>query len=58
MPVCPMCKEDVDEMIIVKVDGKRKKVCEDCADILAENAAVAEESESAIQNMMEFKGRR
>ncbi len=58
MPTCPVCKEDVDEMEIVIVSGKRKKVCEDCADELREQAAVAEESESVVQNMMGFKGRR
>ncbi len=58
MPKCSMCKEDVDELTVVSVKGKSKKVCEDCAEILEEKAAVAEASESAVQNMMEFKGRR
>ena len=58
MPKCPECKEDVDEMVIVNVDGKRRKVCDDCAEELREQAMVAEESESVVQNMMGFKGRR
>ncbi len=58
MPKCSMCKEDADEMTIVKVNGVRKKVCEDCADLIEEKASVAEESESVVQNMMGFKGRR
>jgi ribosome-binding protein aMBF1 (putative translation factor) len=53
-----MCKESVDELTVVTVNGKSKKVCDDCAEVLEEKAAVAEESESAVQNMMGFKGRR
>ena len=40
------------------VDGKTKKLCEDCADLAHEKDAVAAESESVVQNMMGFKGRR
>ncbi len=58
MPTCRVCKDDVDEVITVKVGGKRWKVCEDCADRLEEEAAIAEESESVVQDMMGFKGRR
>lgn len=42
----------------VKVDGKARKVCADCADRLREEAEVAEASEGVVQNMMGFKGRR
>lgn len=58
MPTCRMCKDEVDEVVTVKVHGKRWKVCEDCAERLEEEAAVAEESESVVQGMMGFKGRR
>jgi hypothetical protein len=47
-----------DELVVVKVDGKRKKLCEQCAELASENDAVMEESESVVQRMMEFKGRR
>jgi ribosome-binding protein aMBF1 (putative translation factor) len=53
-----MCKDEVDELVPVKVSGKRWKVCEDCAERLEEEAAIAEESESVIQGMMGYKGRR
>jgi len=33
-------------------------MCEDCADRVRETAEIAEESESVVQNMMGFKGRR
>ena len=42
----------------VKVDGKAKKVCEDCADVAREQSDVAEQSEAVVQQMMGFKGRR
>jgi ribosome-binding protein aMBF1 (putative translation factor) len=58
MATCKQCGEEVDELKTVSVGGKKKKVCEDCADRLKEQAAIAEESESVVQNMMGFKGRR
>jgi len=58
MPICKECKDEVEELKAVKVDGKTKKLCEDCADRAAEGAAVAEQSEAVVQQMMGFKGRR
>jgi len=58
MPVCNGCGETVEEVSKVKVDGKTKKLCEDCLDAAKADAAVAEESEAVVQNMMGFKGRR
>ena len=58
MPTCKECGNDVDELKTVKVGGKKKKLCEDCADRAAEEGAIAEESETVVQNMMGFKGRR
>jgi len=58
MPTCKQCNNDVDELKSVKVAGKTKKMCEDCADRVTEEGAVAEESEAVVQNMMGFKGRR
>ncbi len=42
----------------VKVDGKKQKVCESCAEELAASDTVAEESEAVVQRMMDFRGRR
>jgi hypothetical protein len=42
----------------VTADGRRIKVCEDCAERIAEEAEIAEMSESAMQDMMGYKGRR
>ena len=58
MAVCKGCGEEVDSLETVKVDGKAKKLCEDCADRARETAEVAEQSEAVVQNMMGFKGRR
>ena len=43
---------------MLKVEGKTRKVCEECADRLREAHEIAELSEGAVQDMMGFKGRR
>ena len=58
MPDCRVCNNDVDKLVSVKVAGKAKKMCEDCADRVREEGEVAEASESVMQGMMGFKGRR
>jgi hypothetical protein len=58
MAVCHECENEVDELKTVKVGTKKKKMCEDCADRLAQDQAVAEESEAVVQQMMGFKGKR
>lgn len=58
MPTCRECKNEVDSLKSVKVSGKTKKMCEDCADRVAAEGEIAEASESAVQEMMGFKGRR
>jgi hypothetical protein len=58
MPICKGCGEEVDELVSVKVEGKTKKLCEECVDVSTEQEAVAEASEAVVQNMMGFKGRR
>jgi hypothetical protein len=44
--------------VAVKVSGKSQRLCEDCADRARESSEIEEESESAVQQMMGFKGRR
>jgi len=58
MPTCRECENEVEKLVSVKVSGKAKKMCEDCRDHIKEEDAIAEESESVVQNMMGFKGRR
>jgi len=58
VPTCRSCDDEVDELVSVKADGRRIKVCEDCAERIVEEAEIAEISESAMQDMMGYKGRR
>ncbi|MEO7091664.1 MAG: hypothetical protein ABI175_00350 [Polyangiales bacterium] len=58
MPTCKGCNDDVDKLLPVKIAGKVKKLCEDCADRAREEGEIAEASESVMQGMMGFKGRR
>jgi hypothetical protein len=58
MPHCKSCDSTVDRLVTVKVSGKSRKLCEDCADRAREEGEIAEASESAVQSMMGFKGRR
>lgn len=58
MPVCKGCGEEADELTMIKVDGRLKKLCEECAELTREKQEVAEQSESVVQGMMGFKGRR
>jgi ribosome-binding protein aMBF1 (putative translation factor) len=58
MATCRECSDEVTKLVSVKVGGKARKVCADCADRLREAGEIAEASESAMQAMMGFKGRR
>lgn len=58
MPECRECKDDVDKLVSVKVEGKARKMCADCADRAREAGEIAEASEGVMQAMMGFKGRR
>jgi hypothetical protein len=58
MATCRECDDEVDKLVTVKVGGKAKKMCEDCADRARENEEIAEQSEAVVQQMMGFKGRR
>lgn len=55
---CKLCGEEADELFTVKVDGRRRKACEECVDRLREEGEIAEAAEGAMQQMMEYKGRR
>ncbi len=58
MPVCKRCGEEVEELVTVELGRRTRKVCESCADELREESEIAEGAESAMQGMMEYKGRR
>jgi ribosome-binding protein aMBF1 (putative translation factor) len=58
MAQCKSCGEDAEELFSVSINGKKKRVCESCADQAKEQEAIAVESEAVVQKMMDFKGRR
>jgi protein-arginine kinase activator protein McsA len=58
VPQCKACGEEADELVIVKADGKTKRLCESCAEQHNEQEAIKQDSEAVVQNMMGFKGRR
>ena len=58
MPTCKECSDDVPKLVSVKVAGKVRKLCPDCADRLREAGEIAEASEGVIQGIMGYKGRR
>jgi hypothetical protein len=58
MAICKVCGEEVEELVTVSAGGKRKKMCEDCADAAREQEEIAEASEGVVQQMMGYKGKR
>jgi hypothetical protein len=58
MPKCRECDDEVTKLVSMKVGGKTKKVCADCADRMREAGEIAEASESVMQGMMGYTGRR
>jgi hypothetical protein len=56
MPVCRECKEEVDELVTVKVAGRSKKLCEDCKERVEAQDEIGEETRSAMRDMMGWKG--
>ena len=58
MPICKSCGEEVDELVAVNVEGKKRRLCEDCASEAEAGEQLAQESEAVVQQMMGFKGRR
>ncbi|MFO0715121.1 MAG: hypothetical protein U0353_35110 [Sandaracinus sp.] len=58
MATCKQCGDEADALVSVKVGGKTKKMCEECADRLREEGEIAEASEQAVRGMMEYKGKR
>jgi hypothetical protein len=58
MPTCKSCGEEVEELVTVTVAGKKKRLCEDCAEDVERSEQIAEESEAVVRNMMGYKGKR
>ena len=58
MATCRECKNEVEKLHSIKINGRKQRLCEDCIEILEEEGLIAQESESVIREMMGFKGRR
>jgi ribosome-binding protein aMBF1 (putative translation factor) len=58
MAICKSCGDEADELVTVTVNGKRRRLCEDCAQEARSAEQIAEQSEAIVQQMMGFKGRR
>ena len=58
MAGCRNCGDEDEELTTIKVEGRRIRVCEQCAEELELDQHIAEASEEAVQQMMGFKGRR
>lgn len=52
---CQECGEDVDEVEVVTVAGKKRRLCEDCAESARDTENVADEAQSTMRKMMEYK---
>lgn len=53
---CQECHEETDELTRVKVEGKNRKLCEDCLELWNEQQEIAAEAGRAMRGMMEYKG--
>ena len=40
MPICKQCGEEADELHSVKVKARKKKICEECIEILHEEGDI------------------
>jgi protein-arginine kinase activator protein McsA len=58
MAICKSCGDETDELVTIVVSGKRRRICDDCAEEVQNQETIAEQSEAAVQQMMGFKGRR
>jgi len=55
---CPICEEEVEELVSVGAGAKRRRVCEDCAEQFRAEAEIADDATTAMKGMMEYKGGR
>ncbi|MFO8073606.1 MAG: hypothetical protein R6V85_17235 [Polyangia bacterium] len=53
---CQMCGDEIDEVFRVEVEGRVRRICEDCADRLREEREIAEEGADVLREMMGFRG--
>ncbi len=54
---CKQCNEEVEELMVVEVAGKKRKVCDDCGAKLKEEGEVADAALGVVRDMMGYKGK-
>ena len=54
---CKLCGDEAEELYVVKVEGRKRKACEDCVERLREKDEIAQAATGAMQDMMGYKGR-
>jgi ribosome-binding protein aMBF1 (putative translation factor) len=54
---CKSCGNDVDELRAIQVRGRERRVCEECAERLAETAEIEDAATGAMREMMGYRGR-
>jgi len=54
---CQECDDEVEELVRIKIGRKVFRLCEACAERHQEQAEIADGAESAMREMMEYKGR-
>jgi ribosome-binding protein aMBF1 (putative translation factor) len=54
---CKLCGEEVDELVAVKVEGRKRKACAECAERLEQEGEIADGALGAMRDMMGYKGK-
>jgi ribosome-binding protein aMBF1 (putative translation factor) len=54
---CKQCGNEVEELRAVKVRGRTRKVCAECAELLQEETEIDDAALGAMRDMMGYKGR-
>lgn len=54
---CQACGETDDDLEILMIGKKKRRLCETCAEEAKEELELGAEAESAMQSMMEYRGR-
>ena len=54
--MCSECREESDEMTVVRVNDKKRSLCPECHEVWEEEQEVAKEAGAVMRGMMEYKG--
>ena len=54
---CKVCGNEVEELRTIRVRGRERRACEECAERLAETAEIEDAATGAMREMMGYRGR-